>query len=123
MIPKSTSQYAPWLTLTEGMVVKILTEPGPKDHEKMKKPFYCDVDYNGTTYCIGFSMSAYYNITKNTTFGPDTADWVGKSIKYLGVQSIKTSKGSVKGHMWEAVEDSIDLNNATQHQPNKSSLS
>lgn len=109
MIPKTNSQYAPWLELKEGMVVGIISEPGPKDHEKLKKPFYCDVVFEGSPYCIGFCMAAYYNISKNPAFGPDTENWIGKKIKFLGLQPIKTSRGSVKGNMWEAVDPTIDL--------------
>ena len=113
MIPKNNSKFAEWLPLTVGMKVSILTEAGPKDNEKLKSPFYCDVMYKDNTYAVGFSWAAYSSISSNDSFGPDTANWIGKTIQYVGKKPVKTKTGTVQAHMWVALDEEIDLNQET----------
>lgn len=113
MIPQGNSKYAPWLPLEKGMIVKVLTEAKPSENEKLKSPFYCDVEYKGQTYAIGFSWSAYKNISSHDMFGPDTENWIGREIVYQGKEKVKAKQGMVMAHAWYPVETKIDLNEKT----------
>lgn len=109
MIPKGSQNYAPWLPLEVGMKVKIMNEAQAKDNPKLKSPMYCDVDYKGSTYCVGLSWAAYRNISMNSSFGVDTTNWKGQYIQYLGKKPVKAKTGTVFAHMWQGITEEIDL--------------
>ena len=112
MIPKGGSKFPEFFPkdkLVKGTEVKILTEAGPKDNPKLKAPFYCTVEYKGTDYTLSFNWTSYYSISANENFGKDTAEWVGLSIKYGGIQPIKGKMGTVQGHIWLPVDKEINL--------------
>lgn len=113
MIPKGGSKFPEFFPkdrLVKGTEVTILTEPAPKDNEKLKAPFYCEVEYKGDKYTLSFNWTTYYTISANDTFGKDTSEWVGLKIKYGGLQPIKGKMGTVHGHVWLPSEAEIDLN-------------
>ena len=102
MIPerKGTTypQFLKQVELKKGVIATITTEFQSPENPKITSFLIGNVIFNGSTYTLGINPSTYRNLC--ITFGDDTANWINKDIKFLGM--VKLGKGN--GYLWAAVE-------------------
>jgi hypothetical protein len=101
MIPQEVgTDYPPFLKsaeLKKNVIVTIKTEFAPPTNTKISSFLIGNVDMGGVLYTLGINPSTYRNIAKD--YGTDTAGWIDKDIKFLGMQ--KLGKGN--GYLWSAI--------------------
>ena len=100
MIPEQRGkQYAPFLSckdLETNTIVTIQTEFTPPETDKIKSFLIGEVEHEGESYTLGINPSTYRNLSK--TLGSDTAGWIDKEIRFLGLVQL----GQGKGYLWTA---------------------
>lgn len=107
MIPTgSRTEFLKEQDLKIGMEVMVMTEL--VNDERFKSFLVGKILLtSGEERLLGMNQTSYYNVSKNQAFGPDTKDWVGKRIKYLGKTKLKNRP--VMANLWEAVEPVVEL--------------